>query len=55
MKNQKALLDELRAQDEELNKIFARREEIAKLAKEAGDYDKMWNKLHADKKSHWEF
>lgn len=49
------LLKELQEQDEMLKKIFARREELAKIAKENNIYNELWDKLHDDKKSHYSF
>lgn len=52
---QKAILEELRENDRELNKLFERREELGRLAKEKGWHDKIWDKLMNDGKSHWSF
>ena len=52
---QKAMLEELREIDRELNKLFERREELAQQAKEKGWYNKIWEKLMDDGESHWSF
>lgn len=49
------LLKELQEQDEMLKKIFARREEIAEMAKKNNTYNELWEKLYADRKSHYSF
>lgn len=52
---QKVMLEELRAIDKELNKLYERREELARQAKEMGMYNKVWEKLMDDGESHWSF
>ena len=52
---QKAILEELRENDRELNKLFERREELGRLAKEKGWHDRIWDKLMDDGESHWSF
>lgn len=52
---QKAILEELREIDRELNKLHERREELGKLAKEKGWYDRIWEKLMDDGEGHWSF
>lgn len=51
----KQLLQELQEQDEILNKIFARREEIAKISRDKGFYNDIWKSLISDKNTHWSF
>lgn len=51
----KNFVAELLQQDEELKRIYKRREEIAEKAKKAGCYDEMWETLYADGESHCEF
>ena len=46
--DKKAIVEELRKQDEQLKAIFERREELAKIAKEAGCHDKIWEMLFSD-------
>lgn len=53
--NKKSILKELRQQDEQINAILSRREELKNITKENGCYDEVWDMLHSDKKSHWEF
>lgn len=52
---QKAILEELREQDKVLHEIFTRREELAKIAKEQGCYNKVYDKLFADHLPHFGF
>lgn len=52
---QKAILKELKEQDKILHEIFSRREELAKIAKEQGCYNKVYDKLFADHLSHFNF
>ena len=49
------LLAELREQDEVYHKLNKRREEIAKLARGLGVYQRMWDELHSDRKAHVSF
>lgn len=49
------LCEELRKQDEQLNAILKRREEIRDIVKINGTYDELWEMLYSDCKSHWEF
>lgn len=49
------LLAELREQDEIYHKLNKRREEITKLAKGLGVYQRMWDELHNDGESHVSF
>lgn len=53
--NKKAIVEELRKQDEQLRTIFDRREELAKIAKEAGCYDEIWEMLFGDHEGHYSF
>ena len=53
--NKKAIVEELLKQDEQLRAIFDRREELAKIAKEAGCYDEIWEMLFADHEGHYYF
>ena len=53
--NKKAIVEELCKQDEQLRAIFDRREELAKIAKEAGCYDKIWEMLFGDHEGHYSF
>ena len=53
--NEKAIVEELREQDKQLKAIFERREELAKITKEAGCYDKIWEMLFGDHESHYDF
>ena len=43
--DKEAIVEELRKQDEQLKVIFERREELAKIVKEAGCYDEIWEML----------
>lgn len=56
-KEQKAIIEELREQDRQLNAIFARREELAKICREKGNryFDQVWEGLFADHESHHSF
>ena len=53
--NKKAIVEELLKQDEQLRAIFDRREELAKIAKEAGCYDEIWEMLFGDHEGHYSF
>ena len=53
--DKKAIVEELRKQDEQLRAIFERREELAKIAKEAGCHDKIWEMLFKDHEAHYTF
>jgi hypothetical protein len=53
--NKKEIVEELRKQDEQLKAIFERREELAKIAKEAGCHDKIWEMLFSDHEAHYSF
>lgn len=58
-KNEKEKLNEmleiLKAQDKELQKIFAEREKIAEQAKMMNRYDELWEMLYSDGESHYVF
>ena len=58
-KNEKEKLNEmleiLKAQDKELQKIFAEREEIAKHSTSMDKYDELWEMLYSDGESHYVF
>lgn len=53
--NKKAIVEELRKQDEQLKAIFERREELAKITKEAGCHDKIFEMLFSDHEGHYDF
>ena len=53
--DKKAIVEELRKQDEQLRAIFDRREELAKIAEEAGCYDEIWEMLFGDHEGHYSF
>ena len=53
--DKKAIVEELRKQDEQLKAIFERREELAKIAKEAGCHDEIWEMLFSDHEAHYSF
>jgi hypothetical protein len=53
--DKKAIVEELRKQDEQLKAIFERREELTKIAKEAGCYDEIWEMLFGDGEKHYSF
>lgn len=53
--DKKVIVAELRKQDEQLRAIFDRREELAKIAKEAGCYDEIWEMLFGDHEGHYSF
>ena len=58
-KNEKEKLNEmleiLKAQDKELQKIFAEREKIAEQAEEMDRYDELWEMLYSDGENHYTF
>ena len=53
--DKKAIVKELRKQDEQLKAIFERRKELAKIAQEAGCYVKIWEMLLKDHEAHYTF
>ena len=53
--DKKEIVEELRKQDEQLKAIFERREELAKIVKEAGCYDEIWEMLFGDGEEHYSF
>ena len=52
--DKEAIVEELRKQDEQLKIILKRREELAKITKEAGCYDEIWEMLF-DGEEHYSF
>ena len=52
--DKEAIVEELRKQDEQLKIILERREELAKITKEAGCYDEIWEMLF-DGEKHYSF
>lgn len=53
--DKKAIVEELRKQDEQLRAIFERREELAKIAREVGCHDQIWEMLFGDHEAHYSF
>lgn len=53
--DKKAIVEELRKQDEQLKAIFKRREELAEITKKAGCHDKIWEMLFKDHEAHYTF
>lgn len=53
--DKEAIVEELRKQDEQLKVILERREELAKITKEAGCYDEIWEMLFGDREGHYSF
>lgn len=53
--DKKAIVEELRKQDEQLKVIFERREEIGKIIREAGCHGEIWDMLFSDHTSHYSF
>ena len=53
--NKQNIVEQLRRQDEQINAILARREELRKITQENGCYDEIWDMLYSDNKSHWDF
>ena len=49
------MLEILKAQDKELQKIFAEREKIAEQAEEMDRYDELWEMLYSDGENHYTF
>ena len=49
------MLEILKAQDKELQKIFAERERIAEQAEEMDRYDELWEMLYSDGENHYTF
>jgi len=54
---QSEILRILREQDVEIDRIFSERLALAKecIAEGRSFYHEMWDKLHSDKKQHWDF
>ena len=53
--DKKAIVAELRKQDEQLRAIFDRREELASIVREAECFDEIWEMLFADHETHYSF
>lgn len=53
--DKKAIVEELRKQDEQLKVILERRKELEKITKEAGCYDEIWEMLFGDGEGHYSF
>ena len=53
--DKKAIVAELRKQDEQLRAIFDRREELANIAREAECFDEIWEMLFTDHEEHYSF
>lgn len=53
--NKQNIVEQLRKQDEQINAILARREELREITKKNGCYDEIHDMLYSDKKSHWDF
>ena len=49
------MLEILKAQDKELQKIFDEREKIAKQAETMNRYDELWERLNSDGETHYYF
>ena len=49
------MLEILKAQDKELQKIFAEREKIAEQAEAMNRYDELWEMLYSDGENHYTF
>ena len=49
------MVEILKAQDKELHRLFAEREEIAKQSKAMDRYDELWEMLYSDGESHYIF
>ena len=49
------MLEILKAQDKELQKIFAERERIAEQAEAMNRYDELWEMLYSDGENHYTF
>ena len=53
--DKKAIVEEIRKQDEQLRAIFDRREELANIVREAECFDEIWEMLFADHEAHYTF
>ena len=53
--DKKAIVAELRKQDEQLRAIFDRREELANIARETECFDEIWEMLFTDHETHYSF
>ena len=51
--DKKAIVAELRKQDEQLRAIFDRREELANIVREAECFDEIWEMLFTDHETHY--
>ena len=49
------MLEILKAQDKELQRIFAEREKIAEQAEAMNRYDELWEMLYSDGENHYTF
>ena len=49
------MLEILKAQDKELQRIFAERKKIGEQAEMMNRYDKLWEMLYSDGKTHYLF
>ena len=49
------MLEILKAQDKELQRIFAEREKIAEQAEAMDRYDELWEMLYSDGENHYTF
>ena len=49
------MVEMLKAQDKELHRLLAEREEIAKQAKSMDRYDDLWEMLYSDGENHYIF
>lgn len=47
------MVEILKAQDKELQRIFKEREKIVEQAEEMGRYDELWEMLYADGENHY--
>ena len=47
------MVEILKEQEKELNRIFEERKKISMQAKEMGRHDELWEMLYADGKSHY--
>ena len=53
--DKKAIVEELRKQDDQLKVIFERREELGKIVRKAGCHSEIWDMLFDDHTSHYSF
>ena len=52
---QEKILEELREQDKVLKEIFRRRKQIKGICVDHGDYEKIFEALFSDNKTHYDF